>query len=117
MRASCFLVYCFCAVTLLAADDQPKIDGKVGAVSKVDIEFISGTAKSWLQKVHAQEPEKKTIDRLSSIHILSGDRAEVHLKQDYPKDGSFIEMTLTVRRAHGRWRADDSAKLNTWGSL
>ena len=117
MRASLFLFFCLCAPALLAADDHPKIDGKVGTVSEADIKLITGAAKWWLQRMHAQEPGKKTVDTLSSIHILSHNRADVHLKQAYPKDGSFIEMTLTVRRTSGRWKADDSAALNTWGSL
>jgi hypothetical protein len=117
MRALRLLLYSFCAATLLGASDRPKVDGKVRAVSKADVELIAAAAKSWLQKMHALDPSKKTVDRLTSIHVLNSHTAEVHLKQEYPRDRSFIEETLTVRSVNRSWRADDYAQLNTWGSL
>ena len=42
MRVLLLSIGCFCAITLFAAGDQPKIDGKVGAVSSADIRAITG---------------------------------------------------------------------------
>jgi hypothetical protein len=117
MRASLFLLCFFCAATLHAAGDPPKVDGRVGVVSKGDIGLITAAAKWWLRKMHAQDPTQKTIDTLSLIHIVDRNRAEVHIWARYPKSGWNVEMRLPIRRVNGAWKADDLADIITLATL
>ena len=110
MRALLFLLACFCAVTLHAAGDQPKIDGKVGAVSSADIRAITAAAKGWLR----QTPDlgKRNGDGLSSIHVVDHNKAEAHFgTRDAKTRGYFVETIITVRRVNGAWKADQNATV------
>jgi len=111
MRSSVFLLFPFCIATVLAADDKPKIEGRVSAVSPTDIQLIAGAANGWLQKMHAQNPNQRAVDKLSLIHVVDHNKAEVHM---WTCSGGWnAEMRLRVRRVDGTWKADEIADVIT----
>jgi len=113
MRAWLALLCCFSAATLHAASNSPKTDGRVSAVSKTDLQLIAAAGKWWLQKMHAENPTEKTNAKLSLIHIVNHDKAEVHIEAC--SDGWEMEMRLPVRRVQGAWRADNWSDIISLG--
>ena len=100
-----------------AADDRPKPQGNVAAVSKIDIELISGAAKSWLQKRHTTKPGEKNVDHMSLINVMDHDTAQVHVDTVDSGSGWAVTMLLRVRRVNGIWKADDIATVTRLGSF
>ena len=95
------------ATTAMAASDQPKIDGRVNAVSASDVRHICAAARDWLHST--PDFARRFGQRISLIHIVSADKAEVHVgRADMPPRGYFVGGFISVERRHGVWKAGDA---------
>jgi hypothetical protein len=91
-----FLIASITIATAAMASDQPKIDGRVNAVSASDVRHISAAARDWLHST--PDFARRFGQRISLIHIVSADKAEVHVgSADIPSKRLFCRRLYYCR--------------------
>ena len=98
------------ATAAMASSEQLKVDGRVNAISASDVRHISAAARDWLHST--PDFARRFGQRISLIHIVSADKAEVHVgRSETGSHEYFVGGFITVERTHGVWKAGDATVI------